>query len=263
MTDYAVEMLAEDALLLRFGEGIDRSTNARVHAAASALRDAGLPGITDIAPAYATLLLRFDPLEWDGNAVREATIKILRDPPRRRLALRTIGCADVRSGTPPRQSDLRRDDAQAGNASGRDSTRRVEIPVCYGGECGPDIDAVAEYARLSRDEVAARHAAAEYTVAMLGFAPGFPYLLGLDAALQMPRRATPRTRVPPGSVAIGGAQTGIYPRELPGGWHLIGRTPLVLFDPQREPPCLLAPGDRVRFRPIRAQELAPPAERNT
>jgi KipI family sensor histidine kinase inhibitor len=263
MADYAVEMLAEDALLLRFGEGIDRATNARVHAAASALRDAGLPGITDIAPAYATLLLRFDPLEWDGNAVREATVRILGDSPRQRLALRAIGYAKVRSGTLPPPSGLRRDDEQGGDASGRGSARLVEIPVCYGGECGPDIDAVAEHARLSRDAVAARHAAAEYTVAMLGFAPGFPYLLGLDAALQVPRRATPRTRVPPGSVAIGGAQTGIYPRELPGGWHLIGRTPLVLFDPQREPPCLLAPGDRVRFRPIGAQEFAPLAERDT
>ncbi len=91
---------------------------------------------------------------------------------------------------------------------------------------------------------------------MLGFAPGFPYLLGLDAALHVPRRADPRTRVPAGSVAIGGAQTGIYPRELPGGWNLIGRTPQVLFDPERDPPCLLAPGDRVRFRAIDAEEFA-------
>jgi KipI family sensor histidine kinase inhibitor len=134
--------------------------------------------------------------------------------------------------------------------------------VCYGGESGPDLDAVAEHAGLSRDDVIARHAAAEYTVAMLGFAPGFPYLLGLDRALQVPRRPSPRTRVPAGSVAIGGAQTGIYPRELPGGWHLIGRTPLVLFDPAREPPCLLAPGDRVRFREIEAGEFARLAERD-
>jgi KipI family sensor histidine kinase inhibitor len=96
---------------------------------------------------------------------------------------------------------------------------------------------------------------------MLGFAPGFPYLLGLDPALQVPRRANPRTRVPAGSVAIGGAQTGIYPRELPGGWHLIGRTPRVLFDPAREPPCLLAPGNHVRFRAIDADEFARLAER--
>ncbi|WIG55610.1 MAG: Allophanate hydrolase 2 subunit 1 [Rhodanobacteraceae bacterium] len=138
----------------------------------------------------------------------------------------------------------------------------MAIPVCYGGDCGPDIDAIAEHAGLVRDEVIARHAAAEYTVAMLGFAPGFPYLLGLDAALHVPRRATPRTRVPAGSVAIGGAQTGIYPCELPGGWHLIGRTPLALFDPRRDPPCLLAPGDRVRFRAIDAGEFARLVERD-
>lgn len=137
----------------------------------------------------------------------------------------------------------------------------VEIPVCYGGEYGPDLDALAEHARLSRDEVIGRHVAAGYTVAMLGFAPGFPYLLGLDPALHVPRRADPRTRVPAGSVAIGGAQTGIYPRELPGGWNLIGRTPLVLFDPDRDPPCLLAPGDRVRFCAISAEEFAALAER--
>ena len=235
MADFRVEPLAEDALLLRFGDGIDVATNARVHEAASALRDAGLPGITDVAPAYATLLLRFDPSIWDNGALLETVAKTL-DP------------------------GLRRDDEPKNAVALPETARVVEIPVCYGGECGPDIDAVAEHAGLSRNEVVARHAAAEYTVAMLGFAPGFPYLLGLDASLHVPRRANPRTRVAAGSVAIGGAQTGIYPRELPGGWHLIGRTPLALFDPAREPPCLLAAGDRVRFRAIDADEFARLAE---
>jgi len=233
MADYAVEILAEDALLVRFGDGIDIATNARVHAGARMLRDADLPCITDIAPAYATLLVRFDPLAGNSDLVREAIIKAL-------------------------GSGFRRGDEQK---TRKPSSPHVEIPVCYGSEYGPDLDAVAGHAGLSRDEVVARHAAAEYTVAMLGFAPGFPYLLGLDPALRAPRRATPRTRVPAGSVAIGGAQTGIYPRELPGGWHLIGRTPRVLFDPAREPPCLLAPGDRVRFRTIEADEFARLAER--
>jgi len=236
MADFRVEPLAEDALLLRFGDVIDVATNARAREAASALRDAGLPGITDVAPAYATLLLRFEPSIWDKGALLETVAKTL-DP------------------------GLRRDDEQKNAAALPETARVVEIPVCYGGECGPDIDAVAEHAGLSRDGVVARHTAAEYTVAMLGFAPGFPYLLGLDTALQVPRRTSPRTRVPAGSVAIGGAQTGIYPRELPGGWHLIGRTPRVLFDPAHEPPCLLAPGDRVRFRPIDAAEFARRAER--
>jgi KipI family sensor histidine kinase inhibitor len=233
MADFSVEPLAEGALLLRFGDGIDPPTNARVHAAASALRDAGLAGITDIAPAYATLLLRFDPFAWDreNGTLPEAVTRKL-DP------------------------GLRRDDGPDGAPRASAARNTVEIPVCYDSGCGPDLATVAEHARLSRDEVVARHTAPEYSVAMLGFAPGFPYLLGLEASLHVPRRATPRTRVPAGSVAIGGAQTGIYPRELPGGWHLIGRTPLVLFDPGRDPPCLLAPGDRVRFRAIEADEFA-------
>lgn len=229
--DFSIEPLAEDTLLLRFGDGIDMATNARVHAAAQLLRDAGLSGVGDIAPAYATLLLQFDPLAWEEDTIQGAIIKKL-DP------------------------GLGRGDEQKTTASRKPTVRLVEVPVCYGGECGPDIEAVADHVGLSRDEVIARHTAAEYTVAMLGFAPGFPYLLGLDPALQVPRRTTPRTRVPAGSVAIGGAQTGIYPRELPGGWHLIGCTSLALFDPQREPPCLLASGDRVRFRAVEVDEFA-------
>jgi KipI family sensor histidine kinase inhibitor len=137
-----------------------------------------------------------------------------------------------------------------------DAAPLIEIPVCYGGDCGPDLAEVAAHVGLHCDEVIARHSAAEYRVAMLGFAPGFPYLFGLDASLHLPRRASPRTRVPAGSVAIGGAQTGIYPRELPGGWQIIGRTPLTLFDPARDPPALLAPGQRVRFKVIEADGLA-------
>ena len=144
----------------------------------------------------------------------------------------------------------------AGDAAHVASPPLVEIPVCYGGEYGPDLLDVAHLSGLDAAQVGARHAAVEYRVAMLGFAPGFPYLLGLDPSLHAPRRATPRTRVPAGSVAIGGAQTGMYPCELPGGWQLIGRTPLALFDAQRDPPCLLAPGDRVRFCAIDASRFA-------
>ena len=235
MPDFTIESLAEDALLLRFGEGIDGATNARVNAAAQALREAALPGITDIAPAYATLLVRFDPARWNIHDGVD---------PFSQLARVLISKMDP---------GLRLDYEQKSAAS--KATRIVDIPVCYGGTCGADLDAVADHAGLSREEVIARHVAAEYTVAMLGFAPGFPYLLGLDPALHVPRRANPRTRVPAGAVAIGGAQTGIYPRELPGGWHLIGRTPLVLFNPRHEPPALLAAGDRVRFRAIDSGEF--------
>ena len=125
--------------------------------------------------------------------------------------------------------------------------RRVEIPVCYGGEYGPDLDDVARHCGLSPRQVVERHGAGDYTVYFLGFQPGFAYLGGLDPQLATPRRATPRIAVPAGAVAIGGSQTGIYPSSSPGGWQIIGRSPARLFDPQREPACLLQPGDIVRF----------------
>lgn len=242
--EYVIETLAEDALLLRFGTGIDAGTNARIHAAARALQGANLRGVTDIAPAYATLLVRFDPLAWLGSG----DVARARDM----LAAKVGDCLSA-SAASTTDSGWRQHDAQQPTP---DPTERgIDIPVCYGGAHGPDLDAVAVHAQLTAAQAIERHAAGDYTVAMLGFAPGFPYLLGLDSALQVPRRASPRTRVPAGSIAIGGAQTGIYPRELPGGWNLIGRTPLTLFDPARATPCLLAPGDRVRFHAIDATEF--------
>ena len=224
MHGIAIEQLSEDALLLRLGDRMDAAVNARVHAVAARLRAGNLPGVAEIAPAYASLLVRFDPFERDAREMRIALDSILRVP-------------EAAAPVP----------AQA--------ARVTEIPVCYQHPHAPDIEDVARHAGLDVRQVIARHTTSEYGVAMLGFAPGFPYLLGLDSALHTPRRATPRTRVPAGSVAIGGAQTGIYPRELPGGWMLIGRTPLALFDARRDPPCLLAPGDRVRFRAIGADEF--------
>ena len=224
----SIEPLGESALLIRIGEGLDVATNARVHAAANALHAAGLPGVVDIVPAYATLAIHFDPLAWvDANG----------GPPLSHVVSAVRAILD----SPP--------------AMAADESRLVDIPVCYGGAHGPDLESLAEHARLAVDEVVARHASTVYRVAMLGFAPGFPYLLGLDPALAMPRRASPRTRVPAGSAAIGGVQTGIYPAELPGGWQLIGRTPLALFDAHRDPPSLVMPGDRVRFVPIAAAEF--------
>jgi KipI family sensor histidine kinase inhibitor len=228
MADFSIEPVSEDALLLRFGTGIDADTNARVQAAARALRAANIAGLADIAPAYATLLLRFAGMGAGSLALAAAL----------------------------------RDAINIESENESDPTSTVDIPVCYGGAYGADLAAVAAHARLDPEAVVAHHTAAAYKVAMLGFAPGFPYLLGLDSALQAPRRASPRTRVPAGTVAIGGAQTGIYPRELPGGWQLIGRTPLTLFDPARDPPCLLAPGDRVRFHAIDANAFARLAERH-
>lgn len=128
-------------------------------------------------------------------------------------------------------------------------SRSVEIPVIYGGAGGPDLAAVARHSGLSEKQIVELHASVEYVVWFLGFQPGFPYLGNLPESLHMPRRAEPRLQVPAGSVGIGGAQTGIYPLSTPGGWQLIGLTPLKLFDPMREPPVLLRPGDSVRFVP--------------
>ncbi|WP_333680211.1 5-oxoprolinase subunit PxpB [Dyella sp.] len=218
------EPLAEDAWLLRFGDTIDAGVNARVLAAAARLQ-AEL-GDVECVPAYASLLLRFDPARWLDDE-GHFSARCLRD---------AIGAVLQSSGEPETAS------------------REVTIPVCYGGAAGEDLHAVAAHAQLSADEVIARHTGVTYRVAMLGFAPGFPYLLGLDPALAMPRRSHPRIRVPAGSVAIGGQQTGIYPQALPGGWQLIGRTPLRLFDVAAEQPSLVQPGDYVRFQAIDERE---------
>lgn len=220
------ETIAEDALLLRFGEHIDIALNAQVQSACARLQQV-LPQL-ECVPAYASLLLRFDPLAWGTVSATG---------PQRKLRERVTAALTER-------------------AEATTATREHIIPVCYGGTCGPDLDEVAHHCALSADEVIARHVAAEYRVAMIGFAPGFPYLLGLDCALTMPRRRDPRQRVPAGSVAIGGQQTGIYPDQLPGGWQLIGRTPRRLFDVGARPPSLLAAGDRVRFRAIDEDEWA-------
>lgn len=133
--------------------------------------------------------------------------------------------------------------------AGETTARRHDLVVDYGGLAGPDLSALARRAGMRAAEYIDCHSAAEYSVAFLGFQPGFPYLRGLPIALQAPRRSSPRQRVAPGSVAVGGIYTGIYPAGGPGGWHIIGRTAAVLFDPQREAPALLMPGDRVRFVP--------------
>lgn len=182
----------------------------RVWAAAQAART--WPHVLEVVPGMNNLTLVFDPLAADRDALAE---------------------------------QLRAAWDTAGDAPAPD--REVEIPVRYGGTYGPDLDVVAAHTGLSAQEVIERHAQAEYVVFFLGFQPGFAYLGGLDHALHTPRRAEPRVEVPAGSVGIGGAQTGIYPAASPGGWQLIGRTTVSLFDPARTPPALLQPGDRVRF----------------
>ena len=208
----------DSAILVRFGDGlnIDLQANRRAHALAQRLAAAPLEGAGEAVPGYATLLVHYDPLRLDEAQMLEW---------------------------------LREQAAQAA-AQQLPAPRRVEVPVRYGGADGPDLDDVARQAGLPPAEVVRLHAAGEYPVYFLGFMPGFPYLGGLDARLATPRLATPRARVPAGSVGIAGPQTGIYPLESPGGWRIIGRTPLCLFDPAADPPALLAPGDIVVFRSL-------------
>ena len=203
-----------------FGEAallVDADSAERAQALAAALRDAPIPGVVASVPGLESLLVELDPLAADVDAVRGELERRLTMP-----------------ATPLTTGRLR------------------AIPVVYGGEMGPDLPDVAALTGLSAAEVVARHAQTDLRVLFDGFAPGFAYLGELPRDLHVPRLDTPRTRTPAGSVAIAGAMSGIYPAALPGGWRVIGRTPVTLFDARREPPAYLLPGDHVRFDPIDA-----------
>ncbi len=222
--DYTIEPLGEDAVLLRFGTTLDPDLNARVHALAAAIRGDRPAWLIDIVPAFSTLALCIDLTALQqGNEA----LPMVRDW-------------------------LESQSYQGAAAAHGDASACHEIAVRYGGEYGPDLAALAAHAGMDSAEVIRRHCSVRYRVAMLGFAAGFPYLIGMDAGLAMPRHATPRTHVAAGSVGIGGVQTGIYPRSGPGGWQIIGRTEARLFDAARDPPALLGPGDTVRFVDIDA-----------
>jgi inhibitor of KinA len=214
-------VVGDGGLLVEFAPVIAPEVNRRVRALLAALDAEPPPGILDLVPAYRSLLVCYDPVVLGHAALLER--------------LRALEPAL----------------AQAAPAS-----RIVTVPVAYGGDFGPDLAGVAAHTGLSPDEVIARHAAGTYTVYFLGFTPGFPYLGGLDPALATPRLSQPRTAVPAGAVGIGGAQTGIYSLPAPGGWRLLGQTPVRLYDPAAEPPFLLRAGDELRFRAIAADEYA-------
>lgn len=209
-------------MIREFGEAallVEVGESRRVQALAASLLSDPLPGVAEVIPGVENLLVE---LETPHTARVEAALE-------KRLA--SLGAQRQAAG------------------------RARSIPCCYGGDCGPDLEEVARLAGVSPDEVRERHSAASYHVALLGFAAGFAYLDGLPAELEVPRLETPRTRTPAGSVAIAGRQSGIYPADLPGGWRIIGRTPVTLFDPRRDPPAYLTPGDRVRFVPVAAADL--------
>ena len=210
MTQPVIQALGENALILNTGASATLECQQRLWAIAA--KAAHWPHVRDVVPGMNNLTILFDPLASDGLQLAEK--------------LQVAWDSDSIS---------------------QKTGRKVDIPVVYGGDSGPDLEEVARHTGLSPAEIVKRHTAAEYIVYFIGFQPGFPYLGGLDPRLATPRRSEPRLLVPAGSVGIGGSQTGIYPAASPGGWQLIGRSELQLFDPGASPPTLLQPGDRVRF----------------
>ncbi len=203
-------------LVVEFENVLSLEVNARVRTLGLALESARLPGLVEVVPTYRSLGVQFDPLATSCATLREQIEEVLA----------RMNPADL------------------------PVPRRVELPTVYGGEYGPDLPFVAAHAGLGEAEVIRLHSQATYHVYMIGFSAGFAYLGGLPERLHTPRLPTPRTRTPKGSVAIGGSQTGAYPADTPGGWRIIGRTPVELFDPLRDPPTPMVPGDQVRFVPI-------------
>lgn len=219
---------SESSVAIHFGDSIDLETHRKVLDVSDWLAAHPFPGLLSVVPTYTIVTVFFDPVlakkHWPGEP----------SPARA-----------VRAFLEEKMSQL-----QIGHRTSAISRTPIEIEVSYGGEYGPDLAEVAKRLQLPENEVIRLHTATLYTVFMIGFLPGFPYLGPLPEPLRLPRRDTPRLRVPAGSVAIAGSQTGIYPQASPGGWHLIGRTDVRLFDPGARPPAYLQPGMRVRFRQV-------------
>jgi inhibitor of KinA len=231
--------LGDVAVVATLGERIDEPTLRRVRALADALLARTSEGVIDVVPAYTTVTVFYDPVALSEESPFARTCRIISE------------CA----AHPSRRADKDLSPDRVPRRRSR-SARTFEIPVCYGGEFGPDLEGVARHAKLRAKEVIELHSHPDYHVCAIGFTPGFPYLSGLPEKLHTPRRPTPRVKVPAGSVGIGGMQTGVYSLPTPGGWQLIGRTPLTLFDLSSDEPALLQVGDEVNFRPISPEEFS-------
>ncbi|WP_026236207.1 5-oxoprolinase subunit PxpB [Pontibacter roseus] len=221
--------LGDAAITVQFGDSIDSDTHNKVRIFSAYLDRHPFPGLVEQVPAFTTVTVYYDPWVVSEKGLYNPYAR-LTEQLQRMLQL-------------------------ARESRKKPKPRVVEIPVCYGGHFGPDLEYVARRNKLKPQEVIACHARSKYLVYMIGFAPGFPYMGGLSKKIATPRKDTPRPHIPAGSVGIGGNQTGIYPIETPGGWQLIGRTPLTLFDPNRAHPSLLQAGDQVRFVPISEEEF--------
>ena len=214
--DFRIVPAGDSAVVVEFEERIDPIVNARTVAFADAVQAAGISGVRDVVPSYRSVAIYFDPLRTDYD--------------------RLISTLET-------QAALRLTDTQVDRAP-------IRIPVCYGGDFGPDLPEVAAFAGMSEEEVVRIHSAMTYRVFMVGFVAGFAYMGIVDERIAAPRHSTPRLRVPLGTVGIAGVQTGVYPAETPGGWQLIGRTPIKPFDPSRAEPFLMKAGDAVEFYAI-------------
>ena len=208
----------DSALVIELGDEISPECNRAVHALSNTLADQRIPAVRDIIPTYRSILIQYDPTQSSYDDIQSLLSNI----------------------TP--------------TAEGASDAPLIHIPVLYGGNHGPDLEFVARTAGITPQEVIDIHSNAEYLVYMMGFTPGFPYLGGMPPQIAAPRRTTPRAAIPQGSVGIAETQTGVYPIESPGGWRLIGRTPLTLFDPQRDTPSLLDAGARVKFQPLHSED---------
>jgi inhibitor of KinA len=219
---FQIRPAGDSALVVEFEERIDPAINDLVLAVARSIEAAAIVGVRDVVPTYRSAAVYFDPLKTDVSALLA------------RLEAEAAGSA-----------------GNTGRTAGADAARPpIRIPVCYGATFGPDLDDVGAFGGMAAEEVVSLHCGRTYRVFMLGFLPGFAYLAPVHDRIAAPRLSTPRARVPAGSVGIAGTQTGIYPSVSPGGWRLIGRTPLKPFDAQRREPFLLKAGDQVEFYPV-------------
>ena len=221
MPDIRILTAGDTALLIEFGKEINPETNRKITALVQLMREQHIEGIVDVIPAFCSLLINYDPRVLSYEELKERMEHLLKMETKTEATRKRI----------------------------------FEIPVCYGGEYGPDIENIAEHAGLSVDEVIKIHSSKDYLIYMLGFLPGFTYLGGLDERIHTPRLASPRLKIRAGSVGIGGSQTGIYPLDSPGGWQLMGMTPVRTYDPERQTPILVEAGDYIRFIPIDEEEF--------
>lgn len=220
MEKISILTAGDSSLLIQFGSEIKPEINRKITATVQLMKEQHIEGVLDMIPAFCSLLINYDPRVVSYEELKER-----------------LGC-------------LLKMETKAG-----DERKRIfEIPVCYGGKYGPDMGFIAEHAGLTEEEVIRIHSSKDYLIYMLGFLPGFCYLGGLDERLHTPRLAAPRIKIEAGSVGIGGSQTGIYPMDSPGGWQLMGMTPVKTYDPERKVPILVEAGDYIRFVPVNEEE---------